>query len=293
MNWVAQHISYQVQWQTDFLLFLQSLRSDPLSWFFYIVTNIGENYFCIAVVSVIFWCISKRAGYLIGFSFISADLLNMAFKPLFQIPRPIGHGGIDYVKTPVEVFPLGYSFPSGHSTVAGSFWSSAILALRLRWLAVIGVLMMILIPFSRLYFAAHTPIDVTAGLILGILTALIVSRIAVMPEKRRKYVIACLVFLFAAAGIFINHPGYWSGIGMLAGLTAGFFMERESIKMDMPKKICSFISRISVGLAGIAVLCPLLGLLLPESSVSGAFRYCCLGLWITAGAPALFSKFKI
>ena len=293
MNWIMQHISYQVQWQSDFLLFLQSLRNDFLSWFFYIVTNSGEEVFCFAVCSVIFWCVSKRAGYIIGFSLISADLVNMAVKQVFQVPRPIGHNGIEYVRTPVEVFPQGYSFPSGHATAAGSLWSSVILALRKRWLVVLGVLMMILIPLSRLYFAAHTPIDVTAGLVLGILTALVINRISEASEKAKKYLAAVIVFVFAAVGIFVNHPGYWKAIGILAGLTSGYFMEKESIKLDMPKKVCGYISRTFLGLAGASILCPLLGVLLPDSAVSGAFRYCCLGLWITAGAPALFSKLKI
>ena len=113
MNWVLQHISYQAHWQTDFLLFLQSVRNDVFTCFFYIFTTIGDDAFCIAVISIIFWCVSKRAGYLIGFSFISADLFNMEIKQGFQVPRPIGHNGIEYVKTPVEVFPQGYSFPSG------------------------------------------------------------------------------------------------------------------------------------------------------------------------------------
>ena len=293
MSWIAQHVSYQVQWQTDVLLFIQSLRNDPLSVFFYFVSNIGQTSCYMAAVCVIFWCVNKRAGYFLGFSVVAAGLVNMGLKGAFQIPRPYGHAGLVPVEHPVSVLETGYSFPSGHSTGAGSFWLALYLAFRKRWIAVLSICMMLLIPLSRLYFAVHTPIDVTTGLVLGSLSALGVCALLCSPGKKGKYLPLVPVVVFGAAGFFAHHPYYWAGFGSLSGLTAGYYIENEAIRFEMTKKNSRIIFRLVIGFAGAAVLGPLLEAVLPGTPVSGSFRSFCLGLWITAGAPALFSKLRI
>lgn len=98
---------------------------------------------------------------------LGAFLLEELFKALFRRPRP-------------ELAPLtrahGYSFPSGHATVA------AALAVVLAWLwycrtrgklwqwvgPLFTFLLAFLIGVSRIYLGAHYPSDVLAGFALGI-----------------------------------------------------------------------------------------------------------------------------
>lgn len=293
MSWIVQHVSYQVQWQTDVLLFIQSLRSDPLSVFFYAVTNIGEAPVYLAAMCCIFWCVSKRAGYFLGFSYVSAGLLNIGIKNTFQVPRPYGHAGLVPVEHPVTVLETGYSFPSGHSTGAGSFWLALYLAFRKRRVALLCAVMMLLIPVSRLYFAVHTPIDVVTGLLLGAVTAFGVCSLLCTADKKRRYLPVIPIAVFAAAGFYVQHPGYWAVLGTLVGITAGYYIETEVIRLEMTKKTGKNMFRLVIGFAGVLILGPLLSMALPEGAVSGAFRSFCLGLWITAGAPVLFTKFRI
>lgn len=89
-------------------------------------------------------------------------VLTMVLKSVFQRARP-------------ELFDSGYtasfySFPSGHATVAVGFYGmlTLLLALRLRgwkrWVVVVaGVMLVLLIGFSRLYLGVHYPTDVLAG----------------------------------------------------------------------------------------------------------------------------------
>lgn len=293
MEFLFPYISYQAGWQTKILLFFQSLRNDPLNVIFYIITSTGSETFYIALICIIFWCISKRAGYIAGFSLVTANVLNAGLKNTFQVPRPIGHNGITCVDKPFNAFPGGYSFPSGHSMGSGSFWFSIISVFKKSWLTALGIVMMILVPISRLYLGVHTPVDVITGIILGILTAWVISKIFTAAEKKKTYLMLLVLIPFIAWCTLIQDSEYWKGIGTLFGMSAGFMIETEVIKFQMPKDIFSFILRIIAGIAVLFAIKVGFKFILPESLISDAFRYCCIGLWVTAGAPALFKSLRI
>ena len=293
MEFLSPYISYQAGWQTNILLFFQSLRSDPLNVIFFGITSTGSEFFYIALICIIFWCINKRIGYYAGFSLVTANILNAGLKNTFQVPRPIGHNGITCVDKPFNAFPGGFSFPSGHSMGTGSFWYSIVTGFKQRWITILGISLMILVPVSRLYLGVHTPVDVITGLTLGILTAWIMGKIFSVAEKKKTYIMLITVLPFAVWCFFMNDPEYWKGLGTLLGLSAGFMIESEVIKFAMPKKIRTAVLRIITGIAILLAIKTGLKLMLPESLLSDAFRYCCIGLWVTSGAPAAFKALKI
>ena len=104
----------------------------------------------------------RLSATLLVVSTAGGSLLTAVLKAVFGRARP-------------ELFDSGYtasfySFPSGHATVAVGFYGALtlILAYRLsgiaRWaVAVCGVLLVLLIGFSRLYLGVHYPTDVLAG----------------------------------------------------------------------------------------------------------------------------------
>ena len=92
--------------------------------------------------------------------------LNGAIKDYFKVERPIGKFGLESMRVETAT---GYSFPSGHTQTATTFWTSLAVQLKNKWVYVLAAVMAIGAGISRLYLAVHWPMDVVVGLILGFL----------------------------------------------------------------------------------------------------------------------------
>lgn len=104
----------------------------------------------------------KLSATLLVVSTAGGLLLTTVLKAVFRRARP-------------EILDTGYSasfysFPSGHATVAVGFYGmlTILIAYRLnglaRWaVAAGGILLVLLIGFSRLYLGVHYPTDILAG----------------------------------------------------------------------------------------------------------------------------------
>jgi undecaprenyl-diphosphatase len=137
-----------------------------------LVTALGYYYLVVPLLVVIVYLFYRRgwrlSAVLLAVSTGGSIVLTTVLKGVFQRARP-------------ELFDSGYqasfySFPSGHATVAVGFYGmlTVILAYRLRgfarWaVAVSGVLVVILIGFSRLYLGVHYPTDILAGYLSALL----------------------------------------------------------------------------------------------------------------------------
>jgi undecaprenyl-diphosphatase len=121
----------------------------------------------------------RLSAVLLIISTAGGVFLTTILKAVFRRARP-------------ELFESGYtapffSFPSGHATVAVGFYGALtlILAYRLRGLArwaVVsgGVLLVLLIGFSRLYLGVHYPTDVLAGFLAAPLWVISVGAVYVV-----------------------------------------------------------------------------------------------------------------
>jgi undecaprenyl-diphosphatase len=134
----------------------------------------------LAAVVFIFYLKGWRlSATLLVVSTVGSFLLTTVLKAVFERARP-------------ELFDSGYaasfySFPSGHATVAVGFYGTLtlLLAYRLRgfarWaVATGGVLLVLLIGFSRLYLGVHYPTDVLAGFLAAPLWVICVGVVYVV-----------------------------------------------------------------------------------------------------------------
>jgi undecaprenyl-diphosphatase len=137
-----------------------------------LVTALGYYYVVVPLLAVAVFVFYRRgwrlSAVLLVVSTGGSIVLTTVLKGVFQRTRP-------------ELFDSGYdasfySFPSGHATVAVGFYGmlTVILAHRLhgaaRWAVVgCGLLVVLLIGFSRLYLGVHYPTDVLAGYLSALL----------------------------------------------------------------------------------------------------------------------------
>jgi undecaprenyl-diphosphatase len=137
-----------------------------------IITALGYYWVVLPLLAVAVAFFYRRgwrlSAILLMVSTAGSVVLTTVLKSVFERARP-------------ELVDSGYqasfySFPSGHATVAVGFYGmlTLVLAYRLRgiarWaVAVSGILVVLLIGFSRLYLGVHYPTDVLAGYLAALL----------------------------------------------------------------------------------------------------------------------------
>lgn len=149
--------------------YLMEARSPFLVDFFWIVTLLGKWYiagFIFLLAAAIFWRLNKK-NYILPF-FISvggSTATTYLIKFLEARPRPGA----------ALVAESSFSFPSGHATVAAALYGFIIYFLWKnlksdfwRWFFLIfGLVLILLIGFSRLYLGVHYLSDVLGGYLVG------------------------------------------------------------------------------------------------------------------------------
>lgn len=159
-------------WEHDFLVSLGSLRSPVMDWVMAFFSNINNHgYLCIALAIVlIIFRRTRRVGLQVLMSIALAYLLaNLIIKNIVARPRPYQMYA-DII--PLVGKPHDTSFPSGHSVSA--FAAATAIFLNHKKIGIAALVIAALISFSRLYNQVHFPTDVIAGMLIGIIMALLV-----------------------------------------------------------------------------------------------------------------------
>ena len=119
----------------------------------------------------------KKCGMMIcGSIFIGAILVTIVLKNIVYRPRPY-MSDIQEYKLWWEIFGLkadwDTSFPSGHACAAMAGVTGFFIWTKKKGVATLAFLYPIIMSMCRMYLCVHYPSDVIAGLIVGLISAII------------------------------------------------------------------------------------------------------------------------
>ncbi len=304
----------------EYLLLLQRFREATggvLDGFMELVTKLGEASIVTLLVAAVYWCIDKHEGIYLMLTFYYNRVINGFLKITACVYRPWIR---DARVTPVPgamADATGYSFPSGHSANASSFFGGlAMKKSRNKIFKAVMIVLVLLIGFSRNYLGVHTPQDVIVSIVLA--AALLFAFRALLDWVDKNpgkdwilliggIVLCALLIVYAslksypvdynAAGEMIVDPKKMSvdafkNAGMGLGFIVGWFLERRFIRFESEGKLYIRIIRYVV-CAGIYLLlkenaAPLISDLIPGGAGKACEQFALI-LYITAGAPLIIN----
>ena len=161
-----------MNWEFDFLYFLQELHQPLLDKIMVALTTLGDAGIFWILLAAVMLCTKKyrRCGICMAVSLILMLITgNVILKHLFMRDRPCW---IDPSVQLLVAVPKDYSFPSGHTFA--SFASAVTILLHHKKEGIAALVLAVLISFSRLYVFVHFPTDVLTSVVLGTGVALLV-----------------------------------------------------------------------------------------------------------------------
>lgn len=239
----------------EVVIFLQSF-SPSLDSFFGLITTFGDEILLMALIIVVYACVDKKVALRIAFLLTIGGVAYTALKGLFGYLRPYqSNPDIRGIKDALGSVTDGYSFPSGHATNAGMFWTFLGVNFRNKILWVISGFFLLMIPLSRNYLGVHYPSDVLVGVLIGVGLALILywysprveAYLGAIPDVY-LFVGSALVGLIvlvigtgltAVAGNDIKLANPSDYVGLFVGLSWGVLLERRYVGFETDHYISS------------------------------------------------------
>ena len=279
-------------------MWIEAYRHDALTPLFKALSFTGEPTFFLLVLTVGYWALSREIFTRATLVLVITGLVNSVMKAVFQAPRPDPSFAL--------VVAEGWSFPSGHATVAAAIWPWLALdyqdATGRRWALPLAVVMAFGVAASRVYLGVHSLRDVCWGLLCGALILAIARFWMNSPptfwsrlgETSRFLYLGMAVLL--AVFSFPIHPHDTTGAksgGVLLTLWLGAGYARR-ISPELPRGFGTIASAVAIGLVVTFALRwglkELLTHVVSFQTLADFLRYRALGLWIALGAPWVFRR---
>lgn len=297
----------------EFLKILESIRNGLLDNVCLILTNLGSEVVISVILCLVYWCVNKKLGFKIGFSYLIAGFFVNIIKIMAKIPRPFNADTSLTVVEGAKSTAGGYSFPSGHTQSSTSVYGTFSLHFGKHnvLLSILFFIPIIIVAFTRMYLGVHTPLDVLAGFFLALFINIVVSYIFdnfwVDPSHFRAILIVISILSFGLillgvyemvyAGVTAQNglPCVKTGAGIL-GFIIGWYIEVTYVKfnetgIDLPGQILKFIT----GILGVVVLYFCIGELFKYffgryHLLTNTIPYFLTTLWIAGIFPIFIKK---
>lgn len=285
--------------QASILRFLHRIATPFLDLLANGASFFGEETFVIAIVLLVFWNINKQKGFALYMNVLTSVLIMGILKAVVRAPRPFVV--LEEIAGKRMETATGYSFPSGHTTTAASFYTSIALLLKKRICSIIAAIMIVLVGVSRLYLGVHWPNDVFAGLLIGVSISFLLyrwslqlfeDRVRLVRFSIRYGLIATFVSLILSVllNLELVDPVAFNDLMKTLALAGagllGFGFEEQIVRYRVEASLTKKILRYLLGM-GVVIAIIASKALFPPSiyAISSFIRYSLVGIWATVLFP--------
>ncbi|MDD4211978.1 MAG: phosphatase PAP2 family protein [Bacilli bacterium] len=266
-----------MEWELALIKWLRSTSTEVSNIIGELITIFGEQYVLIVILAFIYFVYNKKVGEQIAYCVFIGVCSNNAIKGLVERARPFT---VDESIIPArQETATGFSFPSGHTQNASTFYSAVGLHFKNHklWIA-IGVII-ILIACSRVYLGVHYPTDVIAGALLGFGGALLGTYLYQKwgSNFKHKMILFNATALCFLPFVFIYYRpsfsdieiyrDFYTGYALFLGFIAAVFVENKYVNFTCQTAIKRRLIRFGLSLIVFIGLLFGLDILFPEGYI--------------------------
>lgn len=292
--------------------------------FFLVISGLGREEFYLALLPLIYWCINKKAGRVLGYVLFVAIAVNTTLKHAFRGPRPF------WIDPQVGIEETGgYGVPSGHTQYATAVYFLIASFTGGIWVWLAAIFIVLLMAFSRVYLGSHFVHDVAGGFLVGLVlfiaAVLWMRRFSSRFNKRilgqRLLIALVIVAVLSTAYIgmlsLIGEPDMsvpWAdripeteiatmtemakAMGALLGYSVGILLESSRVRFRADGLVAKRVARYLLGIIITVIIWRGLALIFPRDPLSiaiplGILRYFLVLLWATFYAPWVFVRLRL
>ena len=248
----------------EILYWFEKIRMPGLNELMLALTRLGEETTFLVLALIVFWCVDKKKGYLIMSVGFLGIMANQFMKLCFRIPRPWVLDPDFTILEQAREAAAGYSFPSGHTTVAMAAFGSVAATAHKKSTAMVWILLAVLVGISRMYLGVHTAADVLAGALTALILILLLQR---LPWNSLGMGILVIAMMLAALGLLafvfffpfaqdVDAQNLESGmknaytmIGCMAGVLVVYHWEKKYVNFTTLAVWWAQILKVILGLA--------------------------------------------
>ena len=248
----------------EILYWFEKIRMPGLNELMLALTHLGEETTFLVLALIVFWCVDKKKGYLIMSVGFLGIMANQFMKLWFRIPRPWVLDPDFTILEQAREAAAGYSFPSGHTTVAVAAFGSAAATARKKGTALLCVLLAVLVGISRMYLGVHTAADVLAGALTSLILILLLQRVPRSGLGMGILVIAMMLLALGLLGFVSIFPfpvdvdaqnlesgmkNAYTMIGCMTGVLVVYHGEKKYVNFTTLAVWWAQIMKVILGLA--------------------------------------------
>lgn len=290
-----------LQWGLALIQVLQADRNEALDAFFRTITQLGGMGH-VFIIPLVLWGLSYRTGVRLLAVLLLSAFLNFTLKDLLAQPRPFD---LDPRIGPDR--EVGYGLPSGHAQHTLLEWGLIAAWARRRWFTALAIALIMLIGFSRIWLGVHFPTDVLGGWLLGGLLLwgclrhgdAVATRLAAAGPVWQTAAALSVSLLFIAFYIVVPKTSYLVGFAALwLGAMLGAIICARLLRAPEGGAPWQRVLRYMLGMVILLVWMGQSAKWIPEQHDATWFLAVWAnnlvgGLWLTAGAPALFQVLRL